>query len=345
MLRQRLENYFTRRWYERSAKHWLWGPLSRFYESKVRQKRQVYLQGSSMQSATALPPVLVVGNLTVGGTGKTPLIIFLVEQLRDQGMRVAVLSRGYGGTSRLFPIQVDATSTPKTVGDEPYMIYQRTGIHLAVDPDRYRGLCYLAQQADFDLVLSDDGMQHYRLPRQYEIAVIDGSRGLGNGACLPAGPLREPLERLDSVNAIVVNGTASDQLQQQLAGAKPPVFTMYLQPEQFVDLSGNPTALDTFQGTTDIQAIAAIGNPQRFFAALADLGIECQTRSFSDHHDYSLADVKPWLGKPLIMTEKDAVKLAKVLPPETHGQAFYLAVSARLDEGLINDILTRFKGA
>ncbi|MDX1693887.1 MAG: tetraacyldisaccharide 4'-kinase [Ketobacteraceae bacterium] len=350
MIRHAVERYFNRRWYEGSGSHWLWSPLSRWVTRIARRRREEFLEEAGRplfeSSSSTVPPVLVVGNITVGGTGKTPLVIYLIEHLRGCGLKLAVISRGYGGKAANYPLLVTDQVTPEEAGDEPAMIYQRTGITLVVDPRRRRALQWLAEQGDYDLVISDDGLQHYDLPRHYEIAVIDGERGLGNGACLPAGPLREPRERLESVDAIVVNGAPGERLTSQLREVATPVYTMEFQPQGFISLLGEPRALDGFtaQEKASMEAIAAIGNPQRFFRTLTGLGLDPKTRPFPDHYGFSSGDFSATGQSLLLMTEKDAVKVKGVLSPKRKRYAYYLAITAVLSGDLINDIITRFKG-
>lgn len=370
-LRHRLERYFNGLWYETSGDHWLWSPLSKLYRKAAVKKRLTSSYGHALenyhnQQHHHYPPVLVVGNITVGGTGKTPLVIFLIEHLRAQGYSVGVLSRGYGGDSDRYPLLLDNDCSPQEAGDEPFMIFERTGVCLVVDPDRMRGLAKLAQHADLDVVISDDGLQHYKLPRQYEIAVIDGERGVGNGHCLPAGPLREPVSRLQTVDAIVVNGAPSDDLQQilkqQIAAAQAPEMAgedscrdsgparlnMTLKPQTFIDLHGQPadlTAMATrFANDADRPiALCAIGNPQRFFSTLESLDIQADTHIFPDHHAFTPSDLEPFLGRALIMTEKDAIKIRRILPPQRRGDAYFLAINAELDEDLVGVIMARIR--
>ena len=350
MLRHGVEQYFNRRWYQSRSQHWLWSPLSRFVERKVRQRRQQFLDDGGRPlieaSVTRVPPVLVVGNITVGGTGKTPLVIYLIEHLRAQGIKVAVISRGYGGEAPHYPFLLDDNSTAAIAGDEPVMIYQRTGVTLVVDPKRRRALQWLAENGDYDLVISDDGLQHYELPRHYEIAVIDASRGLGNGACLPAGPLREPVDRLAAVNAVVINGSPDAALRQQLGELGVPFYEMHFEPQGFISLLGEPKALQGFSAAEQdsMKAIAAIGNPQRFFTTLADIGLHPRTRAFPDHHRFNEQDFASLGTGVLLMTEKDAVKVRTILPPKRRHQAYYLAITAALNDELIGDIIARFKG-
>lgn len=350
MLRHVIEQYFNRRWYQQADRHWFWSPLSRLVERKARERRRQFLEdgGRPLIEArvTRVPPVLVVGNITVGGTGKTPLVIYLIEHLRAQGMKVAVISRGYGGKAPQYPYILDDDSTPAIAGDEPVMIYQRTGVTLVVDPMRRRALQWLAENGDFDLVISDDGLQHYELPRQYEIVVIDGSRGIGNGACLPAGPLREPADRLANVDAVVINGAPDQALRQRLHHLGVPAFEMHLEPQGFISLLGEPKSLMGFSAAEQdsMSAIAAIGNPQRFFNTLSAIGLHPKTRPYPDHHGFSEDDFVALGSGVLLMTEKDAVKVRHILPTKHRHQAYYLAVTAMLNDDLIGDIIARFKG-
>jgi tetraacyldisaccharide 4'-kinase len=241
---------------------------------------------------------VVVGNITVGGTGKTPLVIELAELLIRTGYRPGIVSRGYRGKARSWPQQVRPDSDPVMVGDEPVLITRRTGCPMAVGPDRVAAGQALIQYHDCDIIISDDGLQHYKLKRNIEIAVIDGTRRFGNGFCLPAGPLREPVKRLHEVDFRFTNGTAAnDEILMQY---------------KIMDLvSMNDTVkrcnLSEFKGK-QVHAIAGIGNPQRFFDQLRTSGLGVIEHSFPDHHEYLRKDITFNDNLPVIMTEKDAVK-------------------------------------
>jgi tetraacyldisaccharide 4'-kinase len=264
-------------------------------------------------------PVVVVGNLSVGGTGKTPLAIALVESLRSAGFSPGVVSRGYAGRARCWPQAVTAHSDPLQVGDETVLIATRAGCPVMAGPDRVAAARALLADGRCDVIVSDDGLQHYRLGRDVEIAVIDGARGLGNGWCLPAGPLREPAERLESVDFIVRNG----------GEARPGEFLMHLEGDTAVRLSdGQNRPLEAFAGGK-VRALAGIGNPERFFEYLRRHGLEVEERAFPDHHVFTCGDLTFGDDFPLLMTEKDAVKcrafsgeslwmvpVRAVLPPE-----------------------------
>jgi len=243
-------------------------------------------------------PVIVVGNLTVGGTGKTPLVIALVDALRARGRRPGVISRGYGageGSPRLL----DANSDAALVGDEPLLIRETTGVPVAVGRDRVAAARLLLVQHDCDVIVADDGLQHYPLFRNVEICVIDGERRFGNGRLLPAGPLREPLSRLDSVDFRVCNGGEAGQgeVPMRLGGD----IAVSL------DTPGLHMSLRDFAGKR-VHAVAGIGNPARFFAALREGGIDIIEHAFPDHHPYVAGDLDFGDGLPVLMTEKDAVK-------------------------------------
>ncbi|MGX9740950.1 tetraacyldisaccharide 4'-kinase [Pseudocitrobacter corydidari] len=244
-------------------------------------------------------PVVVVGNLTAGGNGKTPVVIWLVEQLQQRGIRVGVVSRGYGGKAETYPLLLDPETTTAQAGDEPVLIFQRTGAPVAVSPVRSDAVKALLAAHPVQLIITDDGLQHYRLARDKEIVVVDGVRRFGNGWWLPAGPMRERASRLKSVDAIVTNGGTAQ------AGEIP----MRLQPGLAVNLlTGERLALPELH---NVVAMAGIGHPPRFFATLESSGLQpVKTVALADHQALTLADVEALTapGQTLIMTEKDAVK-------------------------------------
>lgn len=248
-------------------------------------------------------PVVVVGNLTAGGSGKTPLVIALVDALRARGFHPGVVSRGYGGRAR-GPLLVDDVCSPAEVGDEPCLIRRRTGVAVVVGRDRVRAAQRLVERG-VDVVLADDGLQNPALARDLEICVIDGQRRFGNGLLLPAGPLREPLRRLDAVPLRVCNGAAAQagEIAMRLAG------------EMAVALAGGATRpLESFAGAR-VHAVAAIGNPQRFFDRLRAHGIDVLAHAFADHHAFTAADLDFGDELPVLMTEKDAVKCLAFATP------------------------------
>ncbi len=276
-------------------------------------------------------PVIVVGNLTVGGAGKTPLVIWLAHHLRSHGVRPGILSRGYRGTAREFPVLVTAETDPALVGDEPALIARRTGCPVVVDPDRVGGARSLLAHQPCDLLIADDGLQHYRLGRDLEIAVLDGARRLGNGLPLPAGPLREGAGRLRTVDFVVCNGGTP----------APGEHAMALRPGDLEAL-GRPESrqrLADWRGAR-VHAVAGIGNPERFFAMLRGLGLLVEPLAFPDHHVYTARDIDPPGDRPVLMTEKDAVKCRAfaaprhwVVPVDAEPDALFVSrLDARLSE-------------
>ncbi len=270
-------------------------------------------------------PVIVVGNISVGGTGKTPLITLLARRLLQAGYKPGVLSRGYGGTAA-YPYLVDSTSTAGEAGDEPLAIFQQTGVPVVVGPDRIAN-GKLLEDLGCDVLLSDDGLQHYRLGRDLEIAVVDGQRGLGNGWRLPVGPLRESPSRLKNVDWVVVNSPLVN-FSLPLVSTDPIFFIpMQIVPGELIQLStGKKIARADMPDK--ITAVAGIGNPQRFVQTLEKLGFQVALHEFSDHYHFVADDLKFANEVPVIMTEKDAVKCRKF----ARDNWYYLPITAELPE-------------
>ena len=288
-------------------------------------------------------PVIVVGNLTVGGSGKTPLVLGLLERLREQGWQPGIISRGYGGANQMIQ-SVTSDSLSSQVGDEPLLLARRTGVPVFVGRDRVAvGHALLAAHPKCNIIISDDGLQHYRLQRSVEIAVFD-ARAAGNGQMLPAGPLREPLRRLSEVSAVVWNSTP--MAVREGVPVDVPTFSMRLIGQKFHRLG------DTSQtcSTNDLQgkrlyALAGIGNPARFFAQLEALGLVFEAHPFPDHHRYHAVDLAFAHDGVLLMTEKDAVKCHGLVMSE----AWVLPVEAQLDalsdgRSLLTIILEKLDG-
>lgn len=312
----KLADRLQQAWYEGHAGLAALWPLEKLYRRVVQNKRRKFLAGE-LDSYRAPVPVIVVGNITVGGTGKTPLILWLVEYCQARGLRVGVVSRGYGGKAPEYPWRVRASDDPAQVGDEPSLLVRRTGVSLVVDPRRAQAVRLLLEQEALDLVLCDDGLQHYGLQRDLELVLIDAARGLGNGRCLPAGPLREPAERLQSVDAVLLNGGAEDSEQG---------YAMQLRPAALVHVaSGESKPLGHFPAGQPVHAVAGIGNPQRFFRTLRELGWQPQEHPFADHARFVAEDLQFGDDLPVLMTEKDAVKCRSFAPEH----AWYLQVEAR----------------
>lgn len=313
---QRLSAWSEHLWYRRSAASRLLMPLSALFFAVVKLRRWLYKVG--ILKVPRLPvPVVVVGNISVGGTGKTPLVVWLVEFLKKSGFRPGVVSRGYGGNVVSQPRRVTAESDPLSVGDEAVLIARRARCPMVVGAKRAEAARALLGFGECDVIVSDDGLQHYALGRDVEIAVIDGVRRLGNGWILPAGPLREPAERLDEVDLVVCNGDPADgEFAMQVTGHSA---------VNLVSLEERP--LESFQSAS-VHALAGIGNPDRFFKLLSRHGIPFDRRIFPDHSVYNEADLRFDDARPVLMTEKDAVKCA----PFADDRLWYVPVQARLDQ-------------
>jgi tetraacyldisaccharide 4'-kinase len=300
-------SWFNNMWYERRRPPWGLVFISNVYGAAARLRRVMYARRLRLSTRLSRP-VIVVGNLSVGGTGKTPLVCWLVGSLQQRGFKPGVVTRGYGGSSRQ-PRIIQAQDDAAVVGDEPVLIARRTQVPVAIGRNRPAAAQLLIDMG-CDIIVSDDGLQHYAMARNCEIAVVDGERRFGNGYLLPAGPLREPLQRIRSVNAIVVNGGpvigASDELRT--AGA----LTMCLKARVAIAVTdGESRALNEFAGQA-VHAIAAIGNPQRFFDLLQRSGIEVIAHPLPDHAPLRAADIFFADDLPVLMTEKDAVKCGKI---------------------------------
>jgi tetraacyldisaccharide 4'-kinase len=302
-------------WYEGHPALTLLRPLEALYRRVVNNKRARFVAGQG-DIYKAPVPVIVVGNITVGGTGKTPLILWMIDYCRRRGLRVGVVSRGYGARPPSLPWRVTAQQPADQAGDEPLLIVKRTGVPLMIDPDRSQAVRGLLAQEPLDLILSDDGLQHYRLDRDLELVLIDAARGLGNRRCLPAGPLREPVERLQSVDALLYNGASEDRADG---------YAFRLQPTALVNLlSGEHRPVDYFPAGQALHAVAGIGNPQRFFNTLEGLHWRPVPHAFADHAVFSAQALSFTPVLPLVMTEKDAVKCAAFAAPDW----WYLTVEA-----------------
>ncbi len=297
-----------RAWYEREPRPWLYPlwPLSLLFNVAAAWRRQ-------RERARARPrgeaPVIVVGNISLGGTGKTALLIALAREFRRRGFAPGVISRGYGANSGAFPRLAQADSDPAECGDEPVLIAVSTGCPVVVDPDRNRALERLLTDFKVDLVLSDDGLQHYRLHRDVEIIVVDGERRFGNGLTLPAGPLREPVQRLGEADFVVVNGEPDRAFDWPL---RPHAVAM--EPKTLVNLhSGEerPFNESAFFPDEVLQLVCGIGNPERFFKLMRQLPNPIAQFEFPDHYRFRAEDFAGGgidARQPVVMTEKDAVK-------------------------------------
>ena len=325
--------WLQRQWFEQRRLPpalWLLAPLAGLYSVvAARNRRQARAERLAV-------PVIVVGNITVGGAGKTPLTLWLAGQLKERGWRPGIVSRGYGGQGAL-PRPVAPDSAAVDVGDEPILLARRSGVPVWVGRDRVAaGNALLAAHPDVNVVLCDDGLQHYRLARDVELAVFDG-RGAGNGWRLPAGPLREPLSRLAAVDAVICNGAPDERLPSAL-----PRFDMHLRAGEFYRLDDPQQRCAASDLTVRplLHALAGIGDPERFFRTLEEQGLTFTRHPFPDHHAYGAADLAFAKDGVLLMTEKDAVKCAGL----TAGETWVLPVEAELSPALIDLILEKLRG-
>lgn len=327
-----MQAWLTRRWYEDSAPLALL-PLSWIYGGAISLRSRAYASGF-LRSYDVGKPVLVVGNVTAGGTGKTPLVIWLAQQMRSMGLKPGIVSRGYGRTGAAA-VEVSIESDWQLVGDEPLLLERHTSCPTVVSVDRVEGARRLVERG-VDVILADDGLQHLRLRRTCEIAVVDGARGVGNGALLPAGPLREPASKLDRVDAVVVNGRSKATFVRNAS-----TFSMTL-------VAGNPAPVSALLGgacdappvdwrSQRVHAVAGIGNPARFFAELRARGIEAIEHPFPDHHPFLESELDFGDGLPVLMTEKDAVRCLSFALP----RLWYLPVTASFPEAEGRALLER----
>jgi len=314
-----------RLWYEESPGAALLAPLSWAYGAVSGLRRRAYRAGW-LRPRTVTRPVVIVGNLTIGGTGKTPLTIYLAQQLLAARLKVGIVSRGYGRHGA-GARSVQADSDWRDVGDEPLILARRTGCPTLVAADRVGAARTLIARGA-EVILADDGLQHLALRRDCGIVVIDGSRGFGNGRLLPAGPLREPPEALAHADLVVVNG---DPTHASLGAAGLPAGALRMklvaQPAVRLDGRGVPCELGAFRGRR-VHAVAGIGNPQRFFRELGAHGIEVLAHPFPDHHPFTARELAFSDDLPVLMTEKDAVKCT----PFANARLWCVPVSAAFSE-------------
>jgi tetraacyldisaccharide 4'-kinase len=325
-------------WYGDNPLRWLLWPLALLFRGLVAVRRLAYRR-RWLPSVDVGVPVVVIGNLTVGGTGKTPLAIWLATNLRERGYRVGIVCSGYGGRAQHWPQSVTGSSAVSGVGDEAKLLARRAGCPVVAGPDRVAAARLLLRPGPLDVIVADDGLQHYRLRRAIEIAVVDGIRGLGNGLCLPAGPLREPAARLGEVDAVVVNSGDFGHVGMLRASLK--IVRVY-------ELtSGTERRLADFAGR-QVHALAAIGNPDRFFDALAEERLQVEPHPFPDHAELGPADFSFADDWPVLITEKDAVKcerlgrnnvwcvVTELEFAEGHGERLLRSLDLSLERRLVN---------
>lgn len=311
-------------WYQGAKWLYVLWPLTLLYRLVMFVRRCCYRVGL-FNSYQASVPVIVVGNITVGGTGKTPMVIALIKTLREAGLKPGVISRGYGSQAPHYPYCVSATDLAQQAGDEPLLIAQSTDCPVVIGADRQQAIELLLRQHRCDVIISDDGLQHYALKRDLEIAIVDGERLFGNGQCLPMGPLREPVQRLKTVNWVVSNG-ATDKFS----------IHMLLRARQLLQLSTRQQCpADSWQAGKRVHAIAGIGNPSRFFNTLRELGFEPIEHAFNDHHQFVPSDIQFDDQLAVIMTAKDAVKIAAFADE----RCWSLPVDAHLPDDFLAEVV------
>lgn len=314
-------------WYQ-PLRWWVWllYPLAKllFIVSKIRR---YLLQKKCQKNSKPRLPMIIVGNISVGGNGKTPFVIWLCELLIKEGYQPGIVSRGYGGKSNHYPFLLNNDTEGAEAGDEPIMLFKRLQIPIVVDPKRVQAAKYLTEHCAVDIIVSDDGLQHYALARDIEIAVVDGKRRFGNQKLMPMGPLREPLIRLKEVDFIINNG-------EQAEGE----ITMLLQPQPCKAVDGRKACLPKLG---HVNACAAIGYPQRFFDSLQSQHYQLVKQiPFADHHAFKASDFTPFEAQlPLLMTEKDAVKCCSFALPNW----WYLPIDAQLPETFNIKLLQKIK--
>ena len=354
--------FIERAWYHKAL--WLYAlwPLHWLFTKLAARRRKLL----SAKASSWPVPVVVVGNISVGGTGKTPLLIALVAHLQNQGINPGVVSRGYGSKSEDFPVNVTADTAVEESGDEALLIARHCGCPVVIDPDRVAAITCLLDQHSVDVVLCDDGLQHYAMARDIELIVVDAERQFGNGLCLPAGPLREPLSRLGEADLIIVNSTKAMAAEVRATllsngvsclssvekqSSWQPVqekkkteyrdsaqgFEMTIEPDCFINVLSRerrPYGGAPFKMGSRLQAVSGLGNPERFYSVLDELPHQVSRYSFRDHHWFRKEDFDA-LGlddiQPIVMTEKDAVKIEHF----ARNNFWYLSIRCRLSENLL----------
>lgn len=330
-------NFLARAWYEGHPWLYLLWPFSVVFRglAALRRKRQ-----SAGAKRLGKQPVIVIGNITVGGAGKTALLIALALELKERGFSPGIVSRGYGASSGSFPLNVTADSDPDECGDEPVLIAASTDCPVVVDPDRPAAVAHLLAEHQVNIVLSDDGLQHYRLHRDIEIAVVDGARLFGNGLPLPAGPLREPRQRLHEVDFVVVNGEPAEELELPV-----PPYQATMEPHSLINLASGEErsfAGAPFHVGHTLQLVSGIGNPERFYALMENLPYPLARIEFPDHHKFSAEDFageRVDIHQPIVMTEKDAVKCRRFATPNF----WALRAEMKLPPAFVKDLLKRIR--
>ena len=327
-------SFIENSWYKKRLWLWILWPLSRLIEFLVKRRRNKYLQNLQLSWKPDIP-LIVVGNIVVGGSGKTPFVIWLSKLLEDQGYKPGIVSRGYGSKSNQYPLIIDNDSRVADSGDEPLIIHRNTNRPVCVSPNRTEAVKKLLQETDADIIISDDGLQHYKLNRDIEIIVFDGLRGIGNNLCLPAGPLREPLERTKDADFIVssTKRLEIDEIHEDCL--------MTYKPLEWVRLSDNKRfPANDWPLSRSVHAVAGIGNPSKFYSTLSSLGLNIMEHSFPDHYQFKEEDLDFEDNHPILMTEKDAVRCMDM----NNKNLWYLSIEAEIKDGdFKEDLLSKVK--
>ncbi|HEX5314159.1 MAG TPA: tetraacyldisaccharide 4'-kinase [Gammaproteobacteria bacterium] len=330
-LRECVAKDLQARWY-RSRAPWFLLPPAGLFGAAAALRRTLYAHGM-LKSVRVSARVVVVGNIAVGGSGKTPLVAWLAQRLAADGLRVGIVTRGYGGYDR-GPRQMTADTSVEAAGDEALWLARTSGVPVVAGRDRVAAARLLVETAHPEIILSDDGLQHYRLARDAEVVAVDARRGYGNGALLPAGPLREPLRRIASAQAVVLKGEGNATLPAEVRA-----FRMHHALGEALPLAGGePRPLSAFAGTP-VRALAAIADPEGFFRDLEGAGLEVERHALPDHAPVADAVARLPADRPLLMTDKDAVKLAA---PPAH--AWRVPLVPRFEESDANALLAIVRG-
>jgi tetraacyldisaccharide 4'-kinase len=337
------EQGINRLWYQPSWRWaaWLLAPLAGVFAVLAWLRRVAYRSGLARSRHPGVP-VIVVGNLTVGGSGKTPFVIWLAQELCRRGRKAGIVSRGYGGTQRA-PAQLPDCADPAVYGDEPALIQAATGLPVAVAALRSQAAALLVERTAVDVIVCDDGLQHYALRRDFEIAVVDGRRGFGNGWLLPAGPLREPGKRLRSVDAVVVRDPGSLPGLDELTADRVDMHLVLGGLRSLRTGSVELTDVAQWRGRK-VHALAGIGVPDRFFAALRAAGLAVLEHPAADHHPWSARELDFGDDLAVLMTGKDAVKCRGFAQPHWYSVELRVEIPPAQAERLLTKLLARIGG-
>ena len=321
-------------WYKKRLWLWILWPFSRLIKSLVTRRRNKFLLNSELSWKPNVP-VIVVGNIIVGGSGKTPFVIWLSKVLEEQGYKPGIVSRGYGSKSTQYPLVINDDSRVEDSGDEPLIIHRNTNRPVCISPNRTQAVKKLLEDTDTDIVISDDGLQHYKLGRDMEIIVFDGLRGIGNSLCLPAGPLREPLERSKAAD-FIVSSTKRLNIEEIHEDC-----LMTYKPLEWVRLSDNRRfPAKDWPLSRNVHAVAGIGNPSKFYSTLTALGLNLVEHSFPDHYQFKEEDLNFEDNHPILMTEKDAVRCMDMM----NKNLWYLSIEAEIkDDKFKIELLEKLK--